>query len=136
MSDDIDLRHPLLPEDRYDAVIEKIELKFGTTIFLGICYRIPFRGEDFHVWDDLALAAPNDSQGYARTVEGKARLRQIFFACGEQLPHKINRLDIDDALIGRELFVCIRNRMSWGQLQSKVVEIVGKARQPVPPPIV
>ena len=70
---DLDLTFPSLPDGRYDVVIHAIDLKRYTTVLLCICYRIPFKGRDFFVWEELAIDAPASSPGYSRTAQGKGR---------------------------------------------------------------
>ena len=88
---DIDLTFPALPDGRYDAVIEAIEIKRYTTVLLCIRYRIPHKGRDFRVWEELAIDAPVSSPSYARTAQGKSRIHEILSAFGEQPPPRINR---------------------------------------------
>ena len=77
---DIPLTYPELPDGGYDAVIEAIELKRYSIVLLCIGYRVPYRGDDFHVWEELPIDAPKNSPGYARTAQGKSRIFEILTA--------------------------------------------------------
>ena len=132
---DLDLTHPELPAGVYDAEIVQTSLRqtsYATR--LGISYRVPYRDGDHFLWDELPIQAPRKSVGYARTAEGKARLYQIFTAFGERAPERIHPLDLEQALIGRE--VCIRTYVrNVGSIAvSSIDSVLGKARKPVPPP--
>ena len=102
---DLDLTPPSLPAGRYDARIEKLELKRYTTVLLCLCYRVPYQGRDHYVWEELAIDAPRDSPAYSRTVEGKGRIHEILTAFGETPPAKIFVPDLEDALLGREVHI-------------------------------
>jgi hypothetical protein len=82
----------------------------------------------------LPIQAPRNSAGYARSAEGKARLYEIFTAFGECAPERIHPLDLEQALVGRE--VCIRTYVkNVGSIAvSSIDSVLGKARKPVPPP--
>ena len=132
---DIDLTFPTLPEGHYDAVVEQIELKRYTTILLCIGYRIPHKGRDYHVWEELPIDAPANSPSYSRTALGKGRIHEILTAFGEKPPPKMLDLDLEDALVGREVHIAIRNKQSGTFAIPVVIAVLGKARHPVPPPI-
>jgi hypothetical protein len=132
---DIDLTFPSLPEGRYDAVIEAIELKRYSTVLLCIGYRVPHKGRDYPVWEELPIAAPASSPSYSRTAIGKGRIYEILIAFGEQPPPKIFAPDLEDVLVGREVHVSIRNKQSGVFPVPVVTAVLGKARHPVPPPI-
>jgi hypothetical protein len=132
---DIDLTYPALPDGRYDAVIERIELKRYTTVLVCIDYRIPYKGKDCHVWEELAIDAPANSPSYWRTAQGKGRIHEILTAFGEQPPSRIFAPDLEDALVGREVHIAIWNRQSGTFAVPVVSAVLGKARHPVPPPI-
>jgi hypothetical protein len=132
---DLDLSHPSLPPGRYDARIEVLELKRYTTVLLCLLYRIPYQGRDHYVWEELAIDAPKSSPGYARTVEGKGRIHEIFVAFDEEPPPKIFAPDLEDLLLGREVHINIRAKQSGPFAVPVVTAVLGKARNPVPPPI-
>ena len=132
---DIDLTHPALPDGRYDAVIHAIDLKRYTTVLLCICYRILYKGRDFFVWEELAIDAPASSPGYSRTAQGKGRIHQILSAFGEKPPPKIFAPDLEDSLVGREVHIAIWNKQSGTFAVPVVTAVLGKARNPVPPPV-
>jgi hypothetical protein len=132
---DIDLTHPSLPAGRYDARIEAIDLKRYCTVLLCIHYRVPYQGRDYSVWEELAIDAPANSPGYARTAEGKGRVFEILTAFGEKPPPKIFAPDIEDALVGREVHIGIRTRQRSVFAVPVVTGVFGKARNPVPSPI-
>jgi hypothetical protein len=132
---EIDLTHQTLPEGRYDAVISSISLKRYNTVLLCIGYRVPYRGRDVHVWEELAIDAPVTSPGYARTAEGKSRIFEILTAFGERPPASIHAPDLDDALVGREVHISTRNKQTGTFPVPVVTAVLGKARNPVPPPI-
>ena len=102
---DLDLTFPALPDGRYDAVIEAIDLKRYTTVLLCIRYRIPHKGRDFPVWEELAIDAPASSPSYARTAQGKGRIFEILSAFGEPPPPRIFAPDLEDTLVGREVHI-------------------------------
>ena len=131
---DIDLTFPILPDGRYDAAIEAIDLKLYTTVLLCIGYRIPYRGKDCRVWEELPVDAPAKSPSYARTAQGKSRIFEILSAFGEQPPPKIFAPDLEDALLGREVHVALRNKQSGVFAVPVVTAVLGKARNPVPAP--
>jgi hypothetical protein len=132
---DLDLTHPELPPGVYDAEIVQISLRPSSyATRLGISYRVSYRDGDHFIWEELPIQAPRKSAGYARTAEGKARLYQIFTAFGEAPPERIHPLDLEQALVGRE--VCIRTyvRTVGSIAVSAIDSVLGKARQPVSPP--
>lgn len=131
---DIDLTHQTPPEGRHDAVIEAINLKRSGWTWLGIYYRIPHKGEDFFLWEELPIAVPPNSPGYQRTAEGKGRIHEILSAFGEQPPAKIFAPDLEDALLGREVYLEIRHQQKGTFRTPWVVAVLGKARRPVPAP--
>jgi hypothetical protein len=132
---EIDLIHQTLPADRYDARIEGIDLKLYSTVLLCIHYRVPYRGKDHHVWEELPIDAPVNSPGYARTAQGKSRIFEILSAYGEQPPASIKVPDLEDALVGREVYISTRNKQTGTFAVPMLVGVLGKARNPVPPPI-
>ena len=132
---DLDLTHPELPPGVYDAEIVQISLRHSSyATRLGISYRVPYRDDDHFIWEDLPVQAPRNSAGYARSAEGKARLYEIFTAFGECAPERIHPLDLEQALVGRE--VCIKLYVKKvGALSVSVVDsVLGKSRQPVASP--
>jgi hypothetical protein len=132
---DLDLTHSELPAGVYDAEIVQTSLRYSSyATRLGISYRVPYRDGDHFIWEDFPIQAPRNSAGYARTAEGKARLYEIFAAFGERPPERVHPLDLDQALVGRE--VCIKLYVKKvGALSVSVVDsVLGKARKPVPPP--
>ena len=132
---DIDLTHPTLPEGKYDALIDCITLKLYSTVILCIRYRVPYLGRDFHLWEELPIDAPVSSPGYARTVQGKSWIFEILSAYGEQPPPSIKAPDLEDALVGREVHISTRNRQTGTFAVPMVSAVLGRARNPVPPPI-
>jgi hypothetical protein len=132
---DIDLTAPSLPAGRYDARIEALELKRYTTVLLCLGYRVPYQGRDEYVWEELAIDAPLNSPAYSRTAEGKGRIHEILTAFGEKPPPKIFAPDLEDALIGREVHIVIRTKQRGIFAVPIVTAVLGKARNPVPPPI-
>jgi hypothetical protein len=132
---DLDLTFPSLPDGRYDVVIHAIDLKRYTTVLLCICYRIPYKGRDFFVWEELALDAAVSSPGYSRTAQGKGRIHEILSAFGEPPPPKIFAPDLEDALVAREVHIAIRSKQSGTFAVPVVTAVLGKARNPIPPPI-
>jgi hypothetical protein len=132
---DLDLTYPALPDGRYDAVIHAIELKRYSTVLLCLCYRIVHKGRDFFVWEELAIDAPTSSPSYSRTAQGKGRIHEILSAFGEQPPAKIFVPDLEDALVGREVHIGIRSKQSGTFSVPIVTGVLGKARNPIPPPI-
>jgi hypothetical protein len=132
---DFDLTFPSLPDGRYDAVIYAIDLKRYTTVLLCIGYRIPHKGCDFFVWEELAIDAPASSPSYSRTAQGKGRIHEILSAFGEPPPPKIFAPDLEDALVGRELHISIRSKQSGTFAIPIVTGVLGRARNPVPAPL-
>jgi hypothetical protein len=132
---DFDLTHPSLPAGQYDARIEKLDLKRYSTILLCLGYRVPYQGRDYFVWEELPLDAPKSSPGYARTAEGKGRIHEIFVAFNERAPPKIFAPDLEDFLVGREVHIAIRAKQAGIFSVPVVTAVLGKARNPVPPPI-
>ena len=132
---DLDLTFPALPDGRYDAAIDAIDLKRYATVLLCICYRVPHKGRDFLVWEELAIDAPASSPSYARTAQGKGRIFEILSAFGEPPPPKIFAPDLEDTLVGREVHIAIRSKQSGTFAVPMVTAVLGKARNPVPPPI-
>jgi hypothetical protein len=132
---DFDLTHPSPPAGRYDARIEGLELKRYTTVFLCLCYRIPYQGRDHYVWEELAIDAPRNSSAFARTAEGKSRIHEILTAFGEKPPTKIFAPDLEDVLVGREVHISVRSKQSGTFAVPVVTAVLGKARDSVPPPI-
>jgi hypothetical protein len=132
---DIDLTHRTLPEGRHDAVIIGVELRKGyIPVLLCISYRVPHKGEDFYVHEQLAIDAPKNSPRYDSTGEGKFRLFEIFAAFGDKPPPTISEPDLEDALIGREVYISVRiKRNVNGKYPRPFIDaILGKARKPVP----
>jgi hypothetical protein len=132
---DVELTFPALPDGRYDAAIHAIDLKRYATVLLCICYRIPHKGRDFFVWEELAIDAPVSSPGYARTAQGKGRIVEILSAFGEQPPVRIFAPDLEDTLVGREVHIAIWNKQSGTFPVPVVTAVLGKARNPVPAPV-
>jgi hypothetical protein len=132
---DIDLTVPTLPASNYDARVDGIALKLYETVLLCIHYRVPYRGRDFHLWEELPIDAPVDSPGYARTAQGKSRIFEILSAYGEKSPPSIKAPDLEDALVGREVHISTRNRQTGTFAVPMVSAVLGKARNPVPPPV-
>ena len=131
----IDLTHKTLPEGKHDARIEGVDLKLYSTVLLCIHYRVPYRGCDYHLWDELPIDAPVNSPGYARTAQGKTRIHEILSAYREQPPASIKAPDLGDALVGREVHISTRNKLTGTFLVPQVTGVLGKARNPVPPPV-
>jgi hypothetical protein len=132
---DINLTHLTAPEGRHDAVIERIDLKLYTIVLLCIGYRVPYKGQDYHVWEELPIDAPANSPGYSRTAQGKSRVFEILTAFGEQPPPKIFVPDLEEALVGREVHIGVRHKQSGTFAVPVVTGVFGKARNPIPPPI-
>jgi hypothetical protein len=129
---DIDLTHPSLPAGRYDARIEALDLKRYSTVLLCLCYRVPYQGRDYFVWEELAIDAPRNSPSYSRTAEGKGRIYEILAAFGEKPPPTIFAPDLEDVLVGREVHIGIRTKQSTVFAVPIVTGVLGKARNPVP----
>ena len=87
------------------------------------------------MWEELPIDAPVNSPGYARTAQGKSRIFEILTAYGEQPPPSINAPDLEDALVGREVHISTRNKQTGTFAVPVVTAVLGKARNPVPPPI-
>ena len=77
----------------------------------------------------------SSSPGYARTAQGKSRIHEILTAYGEQPPPSIHAPDLEDALVGREVHISTRNKQTGTFAVPVVTAVLGKARNPVPPPI-
>ena len=131
---DIDLTLQTLPASNYDARVDGIALKRYETVLLCIRYRVPYRSRDFYVWEELPIDAPVISPGYARTALGKSRIFEILSAYGEKPPPSVG-LDLEDALVGREVHISTRNRQTGTYAVPMVSAVLGRARNPVPPPV-
>jgi hypothetical protein len=132
---DLDLTYPELPAGVYDAEIVQISLRYSSyATRLGISYRVPYRDGDHFIWEDLPIQAPRNSAGYARTAEGKARLHEIFSAFGERPPERVHPLDLEQALVGREVCIKIYVKKVGALAVASIDSVLGKARKPVAPP--
>ena len=132
---DIDLTHPTLPEGKYDALIDCITLKLYSTVILCIRYRVPYLGRDFTCGKNcrsMRQSVPQDMRAPFRARVGSSR---IFSAYGEQPPPSIKAPDLEDALVGREVHISTRNRQTGTFAVPMVSAVLGRARNPVPPPI-
>jgi hypothetical protein len=67
----------VLPQGAYSATIDDVRVNFGALIWLTLSYRVRHEDETYFVSELLALEAPLGSPGYARTAEGKGRIKQI-----------------------------------------------------------
>jgi hypothetical protein len=132
---DIDLTHKTLPEGKYDARVEGVDLKLYSTVLLCIHYRVSYRGCDYHLWEELPIDAPISSPGYARTAQGKSRIHEILSAYGEQPPASIKAPDLSDALVGREVHISTRHKLTGTFPVPQVTGVLGKARNSVPPSV-
>jgi hypothetical protein len=129
-----DLTQLILDPGKYDAQIDAVDFKFNNPRLICIGFRIPSKGVDYYVWDELPFSAPVNSPNYSRTAEGKYRVFQILSAFNEKPPPKILEFDLEELLVGREVYLELRLKQGEGFPTPKVVKVLGKARQPVQGP--
>jgi hypothetical protein len=123
----IDLRWEALPEGEYDAIVHKVEFKFGASLSIVVVWRATHEGQEYFVDDWLTLDAPKTSSNYQRSAEGKGRIRQILSAYDEKMPSEMEPDQLVAALEGKALRIVISHRNINGLPVPKVAGIKGRA---------
>ena len=126
----IDLSWDVLPPGVYDAVVGKVDFRFGANLSIVITYRVLHEGEEYFLDDWLTLDAPKTSSSYQRTAEGKGRVKQILSAYDQQMPDKIEPAALVAALEGKAVRIAVTHKTMNELPVPKVSRILGKPEAP------
>jgi hypothetical protein len=121
----------VIPAGVHVAVVEKVDFSFKSVTWLTIVYFVRSGSEEFRIREILALDAPVASAEYARTAEGRGRVKQLLDAYEVPESEVKDFPDISNLLRGKAVKIAISHKEQCG-LKIPYVSAVFK-RADIPP---